>query len=123
MNAKRLGGLGKLSDFGQPTPKVEQQEPQATKVEPKTPPKPDERIQKPKEEKLVTVNIKISRTHQDWLADTARLVRDNNDEPVPPADRVYPQHLIQVAIELLKTSDVDWEQVRSVEELKQQLNL
>lgn len=123
MNAKRMGGLGKLSDFGQPTAKIQQQEPRQEEVQPKPAPKPDKRLQKPQEEKLVTVNIKIPRTHQDWLADTARLVRDNNDEPVPPADRVYPQHLIQVAIELLKTSDIDWDQVRNVEELKQQLNL
>jgi hypothetical protein len=75
------------------------------------------------QEKLTTVNIKITRSQQDWLANTARSIRDNNDEPVPPADRCYPQHLIQVAIDLLKTADVDWEQVRSVEEIKERLNI
>ena len=69
------------------------------------------------------MNIKITRSQQEWLADTARLVRDNNDEPVPAADRCYPQHLIQVAIELLKARDIDWGTIRNVEELKNQLSL
>jgi hypothetical protein len=81
-------------------------------------------IQAPAEqEKLATVNIKITRSQQEWLADTARLVRDNNDEPVPPADRVYPQHLIQAAIDLLKAAEIDWGQVRSLDDVKAQLNL
>ena len=54
------------------------------------------------QEKLVTVNIKITKSQKDWLAQTATQVRDNNTEPVPPAERVYPQHLIGVAIDLLK---------------------
>lgn len=120
---KRMGGLGKLSDFGQPAAKVEQveQKPAQNQAQPEKPPK-KKRTPEP-QEKLTTVNIKISRNQQDWLSDTARLVRDNNSEPVPPAERVYPQHLIQVAIELLKSSDIDWQQIRNVEELKKQLNL
>ncbi len=74
-------------------------------------------------EKPVTINIKISRQQHKWLMDTARTVRDNNLEPVPPGDRVYPQHLIGVAIELLATTDIDWSQVQNVEDLKQQLNI
>ncbi|PSF33901.1 hypothetical protein C7H19_19450 [Aphanothece hegewaldii CCALA 016] len=53
----------------------------------------------------------------------ATLVRDNNTEFVPPAERVYPQHLIGVAIDLLKAADVDWNQVRNIEELQKTLNL
>jgi hypothetical protein len=116
--------MDKLRDFGQ-TPKtqvtpqqVELPTPKEAKaVQPVQPPIEQEK------EKLTTVNIKITRSQQDWLADTARLVRDNNDEPVPPADRVYPQHLIQVAIELLKSADVDWGQIKNVEDVRKYLSL
>lgn len=74
-------------------------------------------------EKPVTVNIKISRTQHEWLTDTARTVRDNNTEPVPPGDRVYPQHLIGVAIELLQAGDIDWSEVKNVEDLKRFLDI
>ena len=75
------------------------------------------------QEKLVTVNIKITKSQKDWLAETATQVRDNNTEPVPPAERVYPQHLIGVAIDLLKGVEVDLSQVKNVEDLREQLNL
>lgn len=74
-------------------------------------------------EKPVTINIKITRTQHDWLTDTARTVRDNNTEAVQPGERVYPQHLIGVAIELLQSSEVDWSQVKNTEDLKLLLNL
>jgi hypothetical protein len=77
----------------------------------------------PVKEKPVTVNIKISRTQHEWLTDTARTVRDNNTEPVPPGDRVYPQHLIGVAIELLQAVDIDWSEVKNVEDLKRLLDI
>jgi hypothetical protein len=118
----RLGGKTKLTDFGQNSKR--QAIPQ--QVEPATPKntKTVQPIQPPTEqEKLTTVNIKITRSQQEWLADTARMVRDNNDEPVPPADRVYPQHLIQAAIDLLKAAEIDWGQVRSIDEVKARLNL
>ncbi len=74
-------------------------------------------------EKLVVVNIKITRSQRNWLAETASQARENNLEAVPPGERVYPQHLISVAIELLQASNVDWSQVRNIEELRKQLNL
>ena len=77
----------------------------------------------PVKEKPVTVNIKISRTQHEWLTDTARTVRDNNTEPVPPGDRVYPQHLIGVAIELLQAGNIDWSEVKNVEDLKRLLDI
>ena len=77
----------------------------------------------PVKEKPVTVNIKISRTQHEWLTDTARTVRDNNTEPVPPGDRVYPQHLIGVAIELLQAGDIDWSEVKNVEDLKRLMDI
>jgi len=74
-------------------------------------------------EKPVTINIKITRAQHEWLTDTARIVRENNDSPVPPMQRVYPQHLIGVAVELLQASCVDWSKIKNVEDLKHQLNL
>ncbi len=78
---------------------------------------------KQKKEQLVTVNIKIRKDQKTWLTDTASTVRDNNTEPVPPSERVYPQHLIGVAIDFLEAAGVDWDEVRNVEELREQLNL
>lgn len=114
---KRMSGM-KLSDFGgQPTTTPE---PVPTAPPPKTNPK---RSPQPKEEKLVTVNIKIKESQQEWLADTAKQVRQNNDTPVPASERVYPQHLIQTAIDFLEASPVDWAQVKNIEDLRQALDL
>ncbi|MGF1513779.1 MAG: hypothetical protein ACFB5Z_08800 [Elainellaceae cyanobacterium] len=71
----------------------------------------------------VTVNVKILKQQQDWLRDTAQGIRDNNCAAVPASDRVYPQHLIQVAIDMLKAADVNWAEVHNAEELRQRLNL
>jgi len=57
------------------------------------------------------------------LAETARTVRDNNDTPVAPSERVFPQHLIGVAIDLLRDTDIDWSTVRTIEDLRQQIKL
>ena len=136
MSTKRMGGMGKLSDFGKSpvvspvvavNETVKEEIPVTTeavvtntevvvkKVAAKT--------KKVTQEKLVTVNIKIKRSQQEWLADTAQTVRSNNTEPVSPSDRVFPQHLIGVAIELLKNTDVDWEKVKTLTELKNYLKL
>lgn len=114
-------------------PEVEQIEPTTAEEQPEQPdltqkpeqqqPKPRKRTKAPKVERLVTVNIKILESQQEWLTDTAKKVRQNNDTPVPAPERVYPQHLIQTAIELLQSSDVDWSQVRNIGELKKHLNL
>lgn len=86
-------------------------------VEPKT------RAKKRRKATLTTVNIKIERKQQRWLQDTAQQVRDNNEAAVPPNERVYPQHLIGAAIELLKAQDIDWEEIRNIEELKEALKI
>ncbi len=144
-----MGGLGKLSQFSgikpqketnqdseAPSAKVDKEESKNKKASPA----PDNETtsiknrstkrsqQSPKskiknQEKLVTVNIKLTKSQKDWLAQTATEVRDNNTEPVPPAERVYPQHLIGVAIDLLNSAEVDWSQVKNVEDLREQLNL
>ncbi len=124
----RMGGLGKLSDFGktsklQPEKESEPTESTERVTEPELLATPTDGQQQPTTEKLVTINIKITRTQQSWLTETARKVRDNNDTPVAPSERVFPQHLIGVAIDLLHHSDIDWSTVRNLEDLRQQLRL
>lgn len=130
MNKKKMGSLGKLSEFS--GIKHQASEPVATPKEAVPPPESaaepnveeaPQTLPKSPKEKLVTVNIKITRSQQEWLAQAARTVRENNDEPVPPAERVFPQHLIGVAIDLLQRAEVEWSQVRNVEDLRKQLNL
>lgn len=122
----RMGGLGKLSDFGKTSkPK---QEPEATSSPEKVSSSelevsPSVGQQQPEPEKLVNINVKITRTSQTWLSQTARTVRDNNDTPVAPRLRVFPQHLIGVAIDLLHSTDIDWNTIRNIEDLRQQLKL
>ena len=104
----------------------QKKEPESTKSsnEPQpTPPKSKKSQKKKKPPKLVAINIKITKDQKDWLADTAFAVRENNLEPVAPIDRVYPQHLIGVAIDLLEAAEVDWDQIKSIEELRKHLNL
>ncbi len=118
---KKLGGLGKLSQFSGIKPQIEEVKSQKSNVkidnsELKT---PNSELKK----KLVTVNVKITKAQKDWLAETASQVRDNNLEPVPPALRVYPQHLIGVAIDLLQAAEVDWDKVKSIGDLLEHLNL
>jgi hypothetical protein len=149
MTKRKMGGLGKLSQFSgikpqketiqdteTPSAKVDEENTKNKDASPDTDKettpiknrstKSSQKSSKSKnknQEKLVTVNIKITKSQKDWLAQTATQVRDNNTEPVPPAERVYPQHLIGVAINLLKEAEVDWTQVKNVEDLREQLNL
>lgn len=51
----------------------------------------------------------------------ARIVRANNTEPVPANERVYPQHLLSTAAKLLLNSDIDWSQIKNIDDLEQQL--
>jgi hypothetical protein len=134
MSAKsRMGGLGKLSDFGKTSKAQSQAEPvvvEESKIEEVTafpPPEPTPQLAPQKQTddkgKLVPINIKITRRQHEWLNDTARAVRENNSEPVPPNERVFPQHLIGVAIDLLQAKGVDWSKVKNVEELRKVLDL
>ncbi len=150
MTKSRLGGMGKLSQFSgikQPLTSVEDnrnsldetslEDAHQDKVEengtsqqavtqeekPVTPKKPVSKTRKSSKDKLVTINIKIKKSQKDWLADKASQVRDNNDEPVRPNERVYPQHLIGVAIDLLKLQDMDWSEIKNEQQLRELLNL
>lgn len=135
---KKLGGLGKLSQFSGIKSKepimTEVEQPMVSEAEVKAiaQESTSQRVDEipithvavpPSTEKLVSINIKITKTQKDWLGLVASQVRDNNTEPVPPNERVYPQHLIGVAIEFLKAADVDWSQVRNIEDLQETLNL
>ena len=121
MSTKRMGGMGKLSDFGTTAPAIAtpEQKPLVPQMEPKKQVKKSTQ----KQERFVKVNIKLNESQQEWLADTAKQVRRNNDEPVAAIDRVYPQHLIGIAIDLLKDSDIDWDKIQNIQDLKKTLDL
>ena len=127
----RMGKMGKLSDFGQspslPAPILEQEPEEkiaiAVAVEEIAVELPTD-IQSGESKQLemmVNVNIKMSQSQQEWLAATAKMVRRNNSLPVPAKERVYPQHLISLAVELLQSADVDWEKVKTIADLRERL--
>jgi len=130
---KRMGGMGRLSDFGktsQPQAEAEAEPPDQsptvkTVSEPKiaavSTPQPNPKLKQ--RGNLVTLNIKIAQSQQEWLADMARNIRGNNSEPVLPGERVYPQHLIGVAIDLLESSGIDWDQIKNVHDLREVLKI
>jgi hypothetical protein len=138
MNDKRMGGM-KLGNFSgikktQPEPTKSSESAPEVKAEPEVKETETKSVKSAKseakvvkktqaKEQLVTVNIKIRKDQKEWLTDTASTVRDNNTDPVAPSERVYPQHLIGVAIDFLEAAGIDWGEVRNVEELREQLNL
>lgn len=128
---KRLGGMSReklaFQSFGRtdsPAPtEAPAHEPDPPLEPSQDTPKKARQDKQPKQEKLTTVNIKVTESQQEWLAKTAKHVRANNDGPVPPGDRVYPQHLIQVAIDVLKSQPIDWDEIKTAEDLRRLLNL
>jgi hypothetical protein len=130
----RMGKMGKLSDFGQspstPIPPAEKTiiTPVAVVESVPTPIAVELPTDKPpgasqQTEIMVNVNIKMSQSQQEWLAAKAKMVRRNNSLPVPAKDRVYPQHLISLAVELLQSANVDWEEVKTIADLRERLAL
>ncbi len=119
----KLSGIKKQPEAVTPEPEVKKSEVTADKQEKTKAKVSKKKTRKKTAQKLVTVNIKIREDQKKWLADTASQVRDNNSSPVPPAERVYPQHLIGVAIDFLEAAGIDWDEVRNVEELREKLNL
>ena len=128
-----MGKMGKLSDFGQspsaPVPPVTETITPVAVTE--TAPSPIA-VELPTDklpgtiqptEIMVNVNIKMSQSQQEWLAAKAKMVRRNNPLPVPAKERVYPQHLISLAVELLQSADVDWEEVKTIADLRERLAL
>ena len=131
MNDKRMGEM-KLGNFSgitrqlKPTPGVAVEVGvKPTVAKPVKSDKSKAKVSKKaqKKEQVVTVNIKIRKSQKEWLTDTASQVRENNTEPVPPSQRVYPQHLIGVAIDFLEAAGVNWDEVKNIEELREKLNL
>jgi hypothetical protein len=128
----RMGKMGKLSDFGQspslPAPILEQEpeekiaiaEAVSTQIAVELPTDTQSGASQPTEI-MVNVNIKMSQSQQEWLAATAKTVRRNNSLPVPAKERVYPQHLISLAVELLQSANVDWEEVKTIADLRERL--
>ncbi len=117
---KRMGSMS-LSSFGK-----------SASVSDDVSPSPRPEIQKTAKAKKKTtatakktaaLNIQVTRAQQRWLQNTAQDIRDNNDEPVPGPQRVYPVHLIQAAIDLLRSQNIQWDEIQDVEGLKKALNL
>ena len=129
---KRMGAMS-LSSFGKTTPaKAVNTSTSATETteSSKAEPVKDAPARKAKtrkksqaKSKTATLNIQVTRAQQRWLQNTAQDIRDNNDAPVPGPQRVYPVHLIQAAIDLLRTQDIEWDSITDVEGLKDALNI
>lgn len=77
---------------------------------------------KPKSDRPKKINIDIGETRHNRLNELAAQIRSNNDTPVAPAERMYPIHLIQMAIDHLLELDIDWKEVRKPDDLKVALN-
>jgi hypothetical protein len=128
-----MGKMGKLSDFGQspssPAPIVEQAPSEKIAISVAVEesavelPAPIQSGESQQTEVMVNVNIKMSQSQQEWLAATAKTVRRNNSLPVPAKERVYPQHLISLAVELLQSANVDWDEVKTIADLRERLAL
>jgi hypothetical protein len=69
------------------------------------------------------INIDIGERRHNRLNEIATRVRGNNSEPVAPSERMYPIHLIQIAIDfLLDGLDLDWDEIHKPEDLREALN-
>lgn len=129
---KRMGAMS-LSSFGKTTPTkpvnnstlvtepTESSKSESVKDVPNKQAKTKKKSQA--KSRTATLNIQVTRAQQRWLQNTAQDIRDNNDAPVPGPQRVYPVHLIQAAIDLLRTQDIEWDTITDVEGLKDALNL
>lgn len=73
------------------------------------------------DEATASINIKISRQQQEWLTTTAKTIRNNNQQPTCPHERIYPQHLIAIAVDELQNANIRWHWVGNVEEIQQRL--
>ena len=118
MGAMSLSSFGKSAPANQEAPPISPPSETAARVKAKA-----KRKSADKDEKTAMLNIQVTRTQQRWLQNTAQDIRDNNDEPVPGPQRVYPVHLIQAAIDLLRSQDVKWDEISDVTGLRDSLNL
>ena len=69
------------------------------------------------------INIDIGESRHNRLNELAARIRANNSAPVAPSERMYPIHLIQIAIDfLLDGVDPDWDEIQKPEDLREALN-
>ena len=69
------------------------------------------------------INIDIGERRHNRLTEIAAQIRANNIDPVAPSERMYPIHIIQIAIDfLLDGVDIDWDEIQKPEDLRETLN-
>lgn len=78
---------------------------------------------KVKSDRPKKINIDIGESRHNRLNELAARIRANNSAPVAPSERMYPIHLIQIAIDfLLDGVDPDWDEIQKPEDLREALN-
>lgn len=78
---------------------------------------------KAKTDRPKKINIDIGESRHNRLNELAAQIRANNTDPVAPSDRMYPIHLIQIAIDLLLDGlELDWDKIQKPEDLRKVLN-
>lgn len=79
--------------------------------------------EKAKTDRPKKVNIDIGESRHNRLNEIAAQIRASNTDPVAPSDRMYPIHLIQIAIDfLLDGLEIDWNEIKKPEDLREVLN-
>ena len=78
---------------------------------------------KAKTDRPKKVNIDIGESRHNRLNEIAAQIRASNTDPVAPSERMYPIHLIQIAIDfLLDGLEIDWDEIKKPEDLREVLN-
>ena len=79
--------------------------------------------EKAKTDRPKKVNIDIGESRHNRLNEIAAQIRASNTDPVAPSERMYPIHLIQIAIDfLLDGLEIDWNEIKKPEDLREVLN-
>ena len=79
--------------------------------------------EKTKTDRPKKINIDIGESRHNRLNEIAAQIRASNTDPVAPSERMYPIHLIQIAIDfLLDGLDIDWDEIQKPEDLREVLN-
>jgi len=78
---------------------------------------------KTKTDRPKKINIDIGESRHNRLNEIAAQIRASNTDPVAPSERMYPIHLIQIAIDfLLDGLEIDWDKIQKPEDLREVLN-
>ena len=79
--------------------------------------------EKVKADRPKKINIDIGERRHNRLNELAAQIRANNADPVAPSERMYPIHLIQIAIDfLLDGFEIDWDKIQKPDDLRKVLN-